>query len=72
MDLEKRKYQLIQKVFTVEEESIINELERVIENDKNITNDITFEQKKELDNRLKSYQDNPENLIDWNTVKDNW
>ncbi len=71
MDLEIRKYHLIQELFGVDKESVIDALERVLKNEKE-TQDIPTSHRKELDSRLNSYKENPNDLLDWNDVKNNW
>jgi putative addiction module component (TIGR02574 family) len=72
MDLEARKYNFIQELFTVERASIIDTLERVLKREKEEYQEISTENKKELDNRLESYKNNPNDVLDWKDVKENW
>jgi len=72
MDLEARKYNFIQELFTVERESVIAALERVLKREKEEYQEISTENKKELDNRLESYKNNPNDVLDWKDVKENW
>lgn len=72
MDLEARKYQFIQELFSIDRESIIDTLERVLKHEKEAHQEISIENKKELDNRLESYKNNPEDVLDWNDVKNDW
>ena len=71
MDLSSRKYHFIEELMTVEEESIMEALERVLKQEKEAQR-ISPAQKKELDKRLKSYADNPDELLDWQEVKRDW
>lgn len=57
---------------TVEEESVMEALERVLKKEKEAQERISTVQKKELDQRLQSYSENPEDLLDWNEVKEEW
>ena len=72
MDLQLRKYNFIQEIFGIEKESARDALEKtfkeVIESDY----EIPQEQKEILDQRLKSYKDNPDELLDWEEVKKDW
>ena len=34
--------------------------------------ELSFEQKKELDNRLESYKNNADDVLDWKEVKNDW
>ena len=72
MNLEVRKYHLIQELFSIDKESVIDTLERVLKSEKEGHQEISTEHKKELDNRLKSYKENPNDVLDWDDVKDNW
>ncbi len=72
MDLEARKYNFIQELFNVERESIMDVLERVLKQEKEQHQEISEAHKKELDKRLKSYKDDPEDVLNWKDVKDNW
>ena len=72
MDLEARKYHFIKERFSVEKESIIDTLERVLKREKEAYQDVPAEHKKELDKRLKSYKKNPDDVLDWKEVKNDW
>lgn len=72
MDLEARKYHFIQELFSVDRESIIDTLERVLKREKEEYQEISTDHKKELDNRLESYKNNPNDVLDWNDVKRDW
>ena len=69
MDLETRKYNLIQGLISGNNE-VVSELELVLENYK--ADEISVSHKKILDNRLHSYKDNPNNVLDWNHVTNDW
>ena len=62
MDLEARKYHFIQEFNKVDNESIIDTLERVLKREKEDSEEISTEHKKELDNRLESYKNNPKDV----------
>ena len=70
MNLEARKYHLIQELFNIDKESVIDTLERVLKSEKEEFQEISTEHKKELDNRLESYKKNPNDVLDWDDVKD--
>jgi hypothetical protein len=72
MDLEARKYNFIQELFTISKESSMSVLERVLKREKEEYQEISTEHKKELDNRLESYKNNPNDVLDWKDVKENW
>ncbi|EGV44857.1 hypothetical protein BZARG_194 [Bizionia argentinensis JUB59] len=72
MDLEARKYQFIQELFNIHSESIIDTLERVMKREKEAYQALSAEHKMELDNRLKTYKNNPNDVLDWNDVKNDW
>ncbi len=72
MDLEARKYHLIQELFSIDRESIIDTLERVLKREKEEHQEISTEHKKELDNRLESYKNNPNDVLDWKDVQNDW
>ena len=72
MDLEARKYHLIQDLFSIDRESIIDTLERVLKREKEEHQEISTENKKELDDRLESYKNNPNDVLDWKNVKNDW
>ena len=72
MDLEARKYHFIQEFNKVDNESIIDTLERVLKREKEDCEEISTEHKKELDNRLESYKNNPKDVLDWKDVKRDW
>lgn len=72
MDLEARKYHFIQELFNIKKESIIDALERVLKQEKEEHQEISTAHKKELDNRLESYRENPDDVLDWKDVKNDW
>jgi len=72
MDLDARKYHLIQELFSINSERIIDTLERVLKFEKEQNQDISTENKKELDNRLESYKNNPKDVLDWEAIKRDW
>lgn len=72
MDLEARKYNFIQELFGIEKEKIMTTLERVLKEEKEEHQAVSKTNKKELDNRLESYKNNPNDILDWEDVKDNW
>lgn len=72
MDLEARKYHFIQELFNIDKENIMTALERVLKQEKEEHQEISTVHKKELDNRLGSYKNNPNDVLDWEDVKDDW
>lgn len=72
MDLQTRKYNFIQELVHIEKESTIDALERVLKREKEEHHDISKENQKELDHRLQIYNNNPDNTLDWENVKNDW
>lgn len=72
MDLEARKYNFIQELFSIKKESVIYALEQVLKHEKEQHNEISKDNKKELDQRLESYKNNPDELLNWEAVKKEW
>ena len=72
MDLEARKYNFIQELFGIDKESIMTALERVLKQEIEEQQEVSAMQKKELDNRLESYKNNPDDVLDWEDVKGAW
>lgn len=72
MDLATRKYNFIRELVDIDKENIIETLERVLKQKREEETDIDEAVKKELDSRLEDYKNNPENLLDWETVKNDW
>jgi len=72
MDLQARKYNFIQEIFNIDKENIIDSLERVLKHEKETYQEISASNKKELDHRLESYKSNPNDVLDWKDVKENW
>ena len=72
MDLEARKYNFIQELFSIDKEAIMTTLERVLKQEKEENQEVSAVHKKELDNRLESYKNNPDNVLDWEDVKRDW
>lgn len=72
MDLEVRKYHFMQELFNIDRESVMDVLERALKREKEEYQEISMEHKKELDSRLESYKNNPDDVLDWEDVKNNW
>ena len=72
MDLATRKYNFIQELFSIDNESVMMNLERILKQEKDQIQEVSIANKKELDTRLESYKKNPENVLDWNDVKQDW
>lgn len=72
MDLATRKYNFIQELVNVDKESIIEALERVLKQEKEKHQKISVAHKNELNKRLESYQNNPDDLLEWEDVKNDW
>ena len=72
MDINIRKYNFIQDLFSVNHVNIIETLEKVLKNEKEKHQDICEANKNELDYRLEAYQKNPDDVLDWHEIKDKW
>ena len=72
MDLEARKSKFIKELLSIEKESIMDTLERVLKREKEAYQEVSAEHQEELDDRLESYKNNPSNVLDWNDEKDDW
>ena len=73
MDLATRKYNFIQELINnVDKENILEALEKVLKQKKEENQELSDEIKQELDNRLASYHKNPDDVLDWEEVKNDW
>ena len=72
MDLQLRKYNLIQEIFGIEKESSLDALEKTLKQVIESDYEISQGQKKVLHQRLKNYEENPDDLLDWEKVKNDW
>ncbi|MFP9113417.1 hypothetical protein ACLI1A_05710 [Flavobacterium sp. RHBU_3] len=68
MDLAARKYHLIEALLQVESEVVMDKLEQILKSGKNT---LPFH-KEILNQRLDDYQKNPDDLLEWDALKDNW
>lgn len=71
MDLSARKYSFIEEIFKVEEDTF-EKLEKLLKKDKLDKLGVSSEHKVELDKRLESYRENPQDLLDWDEIKKEW
>ena len=71
MDLSARKYSFIEEIFNVEE-ATFEKLEKVLKKDKLDKIGVPSEHQEELDKRLESYRENPQDLLDWEELKKDW
>ena len=71
MDLAARKYNFIQEIFNLENDTF-EKLEKILKKEKVEKTAISAEHKMELDKRLEEYRKNPENLLNWDEVKEEW
>jgi hypothetical protein len=71
MDLAARKYSFIEEIFSVENDTF-EKLEMILKNDKIEKIGVPSEHKDELDKRLESYKKNPQELLDWDKIKNEW
>lgn len=51
---------------------ILEKLEKILKKEKTNPLEVPLEHKDELDKRLESYRENPQNLLDWEAVKEDW
>lgn len=72
MDLKERKYNFIQELFKVDNEKVMTVLERVLKQETEEHSEVSKDHKKELDSRLKSFKDNPDDVLDWEEVRHDW
>lgn len=72
MDLATRKYRFIQELINVDKESVLEILEKVLKQNKEENQELSDEIKQELDSRLASYHNNPDDVLDWEEVKNDW
>ena len=71
MDLATRKYNFIQQIFDIDE-NLLDELELVLFHDLKSNNHLSISTINELDDRIESYKKNPDDVLDWDDVKQNW
>jgi hypothetical protein len=71
MDLAARKYNFIEEIFNVENETF-EKLEKILKKDKIEKTGVSLEHKVELNKRSGDYKDNPQDLLDWDKIKDEW
>lgn len=67
-----RKYNLIEQLFAIKKESVLEALEITLKKEREAIEEISDMNKKILDNRLDSYNNSPNDLLNWNDVKENW
>jgi hypothetical protein len=72
MDLEVRKYNFIQELISIDKDKIMTTLELVLKQEKEEHQEVSPIHKKELDGRLERYKKNPNDVLDWNDVKQDW
>ncbi len=72
MDLSRRKYEFIQELIALDKERIMDALERVLKREKEALGEISLADKQELDSRLAGYHEHPEDVLDWEDIKENW
>lgn len=72
MDFEIRKYKFIQELVHIESENILHALEQALKREKAAHRQIDTATKHILDQRLESYKNNPDDILDWEDVKTDW
>jgi Putative addiction module component len=71
MDIATRKYNFIQEVFSIENETF-EKLEKILKKEKAGKANIPLEHKIELGKRLDAYKKDPDNVLSWSDVKEKW
>jgi hypothetical protein len=71
MDLSARKYSFIEEIFNLENDTF-EKLEKILKKDKIEKIGVPPEHKAELDKRLEAYRKNPQDLLDWDEMKNDW
>ena len=71
MDLSARKYSFIEEIFNIENDTF-EKLEKILKKAKVEKTEIPLDHKEELDKRLEAYRKTPEDLLDWDEVKNEW
>lgn len=71
MEFAARKYRVIQEVVKVDDEKLVENLEKML-NLENGNSELSAAQMREIDKRLKHYSENPDELLNWNKVKSSW
>ena len=71
MDLAARKYRLIKELVKIEDERLMENLEKIL-NLEHEGPELSHAQKIELDRRLKQYEEKPEDLLNWSAIKSSW
>ncbi len=70
-DLEARKYSFIENLVNVGERTL-EKLESVLKQEKSDNQEVSEIHQEILQERIESYHNNPDDLLDWEDVKDNW
>jgi Putative addiction module component len=71
MDLATRKYNFIEEIFNLEKDTF-ERLEKFLKKERIEKTEVPAEHKIELDKRLKEFKNNPEDLLDWDKIKEEW
>lgn len=71
MDIATRKYNFIQEVFSIENETF-EKLEKILKEEMAEKTKIPLEHKVELEKRLDAYKKDPDNVLNWSDVKEKW
>ena len=72
MDLDVRKYKFIKELLRVESDDVMDKLERILGQERDYAEELSPEHKAELDRRLKAYENNPQDFLNWEEVKKDW
>ncbi len=71
MDLSARKYSFIEEIFNIENDTF-ERLEKILKKANVDKIEISSEHKEVLNKRLETYRKNPQNLLDWDELKNEW
>jgi Putative addiction module component len=71
MDLATRKYSFIEEIFSVENDTF-EKLKKILKKDELEKIGVPSEHKVELARRLEDYRKNPQDLLDWEEIKNDW
>ena len=72
MDLAARKYHFIEELLKLENESILEKLEKILKKEKDSKLPEPAFHRETLKIRMDEYKNNPDNILDWEDVKNEW
>ncbi len=65
MNIEIRKYRMMQRLMHIDREKVLDALEKLLNIEEEEENQLTAE----LNQRIENYHSNPDDLLDWDEVK---